>query len=96
MRSLETEQEDEVPVPARWYHLQGEQQYGPLDLDSMRRLVMGGTIGPDTYVWADGMEDWLPAREVPALVPPVDPAAVANPPMGPDRAGDPPPPSSDS
>ena len=56
--------------PARWYHLQGEQQLGPLELDTMRRLVMTGTLAPDTYVWSDGMETWLRARDVPALVPP--------------------------
>lgn len=56
--------------PARWYHLQGQEQHGPLDLDTMRRLVLHGTVRPDTYVWADGMPDWLPAREVPAVTPP--------------------------
>ena len=56
--------------PARWYHLQGREQHGPIALDDIRRLVLDGTVTPDTYVWADGMPDWLPAREVPALVPP--------------------------
>lgn len=59
-----------MPEPARWYHLQGEQQHGPVDLATMRELVMQGTILPDTYVWADGMPDWLLAREVPAITPP--------------------------
>lgn len=56
--------------PARWYHLQGERQLGPLELDTMRRLVLAGTVGPDTYVWSDGMAEWLHARDVPALFPP--------------------------
>lgn len=56
--------------PARWYHLQGEQQVGPLDLAAMRKLVMDSTVAPDTYVWADGMPDWLLAKEVPAITPP--------------------------
>lgn len=56
--------------PARWYHLQSREQHGPIDLDRMRRLVLDGTITPDTYVWADGMPDWLPAEQVPALIPP--------------------------
>jgi hypothetical protein len=59
-----------VTAPARWYHLQGEQQHGPTDLASIRALVMDGTVAPETYVWSDGMPDWLPAREVPALTPP--------------------------
>jgi hypothetical protein len=27
-------------------------------------------VTPETFVWADGMPDWMPARKVPALVPP--------------------------
>lgn len=56
--------------PARWWHLQGEEQIGPIGLDDARALVSDGTIRPETYVWSDGMPDWLPAREVPALTPP--------------------------
>ena len=59
-------------LPARWYHLQDAQQFGPLDLATMRRLVLQGVIRPDTYVWADGMDDWMRAARVPALVPPED------------------------
>jgi hypothetical protein len=59
-----------VPEPARWYHLQGTDQHGPIGLAAIRDLVLAGTVGPDTYVWADGMPDWLPAREVPAIIPP--------------------------
>ncbi|WP_052665003.1 DUF4339 domain-containing protein [Nitriliruptor alkaliphilus] len=58
------------PDPARWYHLAGRQQHGPVDLATIRDLVLDGTVTPDTYVWADGMPDWLPAKQVPALVPP--------------------------
>jgi hypothetical protein len=59
-----------VPEAARWYHLQGTDQHGPIGLDAIRDLVLDGTVGPDTYVWADGMPDWLPAHEVPAITPP--------------------------
>jgi hypothetical protein len=58
------------PDPARWYHLAGRQQHGPVDLATIRERVLDGTVAPDTYVWADGMPDWLPAKQVPALVPP--------------------------
>lgn len=58
--------------PARWYHLAGTTQHGPVQLVEIRQLVLTGTVEPDTYVWADGMPDWLPAAQVPALVPPAD------------------------
>lgn len=57
-------------MAARWFHLVGTEQRGPVDLDRMRALVLDGVVGPDTYVWSDGMPDWMPARDVPALVPP--------------------------
>lgn len=60
----------ELARPARWYHLQGRRQHGPTDLVSIRRLVLDGVVTPETYVWADGMPDWLRAGEVPAITPP--------------------------
>lgn len=59
-----------MPDPARWFHLQQGAQQGPVDLVAMRDLVLSGTVRPDTYVWADGMPEWMPAARVPALVPP--------------------------
>lgn len=58
--------------PARWFHLQQGVQQGPVDLAAMRDLVIAGTVRPDTYVWADGMPEWMPAARVPALVPPTN------------------------
>lgn len=59
-----------MPDPARWFHLSGGVQQGPEDLETMRAMVLDGRIGPDTYVWADGMPEWQPAATVPALTPP--------------------------
>lgn len=56
--------------PARWYYLKGQHQHGPMGLTQIRELVLEGELRPDTYVWADGMPDWLYARQVPALTPP--------------------------
>ena len=69
---MDTDAGQRTSTPARWYHLQGEEQRGPIGLDVIRRLVLDGRIEPDTYVWADGMPDWLPARRVPAITPPDD------------------------
>ena len=55
--------------PARWYHLAGRVQHGPMPRAEIRDRILDGTVAPDTYVWSDGMPDWLPARRVPALVP---------------------------
>jgi len=56
--------------PARWFHLDGTERLGPVMLAEVRELVLEGTLGPDSWVWADGMTDWMYVRDVPALVPP--------------------------
>lgn len=56
--------------PARWFHLEGRERRGPVALADVRELVLQGSLGPDDYVWADGMDDWRHVRDVPALVPP--------------------------
>jgi hypothetical protein len=56
--------------PARWFHLEGRERRGPVALAEVRELVLEGSLGPDDYVWADGMDDWRHVRDVPALVPP--------------------------
>ena len=56
--------------PARWYVLVEGEQRGPYDLDHVRQRVLDGSVGPRTWVWADGMPEWRVAARVPALVPP--------------------------
>lgn len=56
--------------PARWYVLVDGVQTGPFGLAHVRDEVLAGRVDTDTWVWADGMDNWQPARHVPALVPP--------------------------
>ncbi|MFP4147920.1 MAG: DUF4339 domain-containing protein [Nitriliruptoraceae bacterium] len=64
------------PDPARWYYLEGGDQRGPVNLADIRAKVLDGTVGPDSYVWADGMPEWMPARQVPAVTPPAETRAT--------------------
>lgn len=66
--------EDEALRPARWFVMVDEDQEGPLTLVEVRRRVLDGDVDADTWVWADGMPDWMPAGDVPALTPPDDAA----------------------
>ena len=52
-----------VVVYKEYYYLDGCEQNGPLDVDQLR------TVGlkPDTFVWADGLDDWKPAKDVEEL-----------------------------
>jgi hypothetical protein len=56
--------------PARWWVLTDGASIGPFTLNDVRQRVLSGLTGPGTYVWADGMPDWMHARHVPALTPP--------------------------
>ena len=57
-------------APARWWILEGDRPSGPIGIEQVRQLVLDGVVAPRTYVWADGMPQWMPASEVPALTPP--------------------------
>ena len=58
----------------QWYAAIEGQQYGPVDDSQLRAWLAEGRIGPGTYVWTEGMADWLPMGQVPELSgpPPVD------------------------
>ena len=50
-----------------WYYAEGNDRKGPCEEHELENLVRSGTIRGDTLVWAQGMADWKPAREVSAL-----------------------------
>jgi RsiW-degrading membrane proteinase PrsW (M82 family) len=41
-----------------WHYLDGGVTRGPLREEELRALLERGTIGPDTLVWTQGMEQW--------------------------------------
>ncbi|WJH41233.1 RDD family protein [Aliirhizobium terrae] len=50
-----------------WYYAVGQGQQGPVGDDELRSLIKSGAIKRDTYVWRDGMENWLHAEDHPDL-----------------------------
>lgn len=52
---------------ADWHYIGHYGQLGPLSDSQMAELVTSGVIERETYVWCDGMADWLPAASVPDL-----------------------------
>ncbi len=75
----------------QWYVGRDGQKSGPYSPDQMRQMAASGQLQPADVVWKKGMADWVPATQVPGLLPP----AVA-PASGPARrrAGAPPAPRS--
>ena len=43
-----------------YYFLDGDVQKGPLSIEQLKAIG----VKSDTYVWAEGMSDWQPAKEV--------------------------------
>lgn len=69
------------PIPVvQWYLGVNGQQQGPFDGPDLPTKVSSGELTPDTLVWTAGMEQWQPAREIPALAPVL---AIAPPPLPP-------------
>lgn len=59
----------------QWYYAQNGQQFGPLPGEQLRNMLSSGALRPSDLVWSDGLPAWMPAGQVPALLP--APAAPA-------------------
>ncbi|MFM8469260.1 MAG: DUF4339 domain-containing protein [Limisphaerales bacterium] len=80
-----------------WRYVQNGQPSAPVDTAALTALLTNGTISPDTYVWREGMTNWLAAKAGPEFancrpasppaVPPVPGAANAAPPAPPSAPG---------
>tara|TARA_Y100000815_G_C13267951_1_gene471846 strand:- start:24 stop:638 length:615 start_codon:yes stop_codon:yes gene_type:complete len=47
-----------------WYYAENGERKGPVSESEAARLAQDGTIGPDTLVWSEGMQDWAKAATV--------------------------------
>lgn len=72
-----------------WFYAQNGERQGPVSEAEAQRLVEDGTIGPDTLVWSEGMENWAKASTVlpamggtPPTPPPFAPTSVTESPAG--------------
>ncbi len=50
-----------------WYYIGHYGQLGPLTREQIDDLIRDGVIARDTYVWKNGMTDWLAAERVAEL-----------------------------
>jgi hypothetical protein len=70
-----------IPGAAAYFVAVGGQRTGPFDLQALSGQANSGTLTPQTLVWTQGMANWTPAGQVPALAqvfanvpPPLPPA----------------------
>jgi len=66
-----------------WRYVQNGQPSAPMDAAALSALLTNGTLPPDTYVWKEGMTNWLAAKSLPefancrpAASPPAAPPTV--------------------
>ena len=65
-----------------WYYLDKDQQVGPFGDDEFARKVSQGQVKEDTYVWQDGMAEWLPLAQIENRVAPAASAGATAQPAG--------------
>ena len=48
----------------QWYYAVGKKKVGPLEKAGIEKLAKEGIITPETLVWTEGIEGWLPYQKV--------------------------------
>lgn len=72
---------------AQWYYANDGIEAGPIEKDEFVALVRDGTVGPDTLVWTNTLENWEPAhRHIEGVTPP-RPAVPVHPALAGTHAG---------
>lgn len=56
-----------LPQAAAFYVAIDNQQRGPFDMNTLRSLIDAGQLKPETLIWSQGMANWAPAQQAPAL-----------------------------
>src|SRR5207249_3425519 len=54
-------------LTAEWHVVVDGEQQGPLTVEQLKTLFANGKANWESYVWRDGMSDWLVAQEVAEL-----------------------------
>jgi len=65
-------QKQNVPPPppplTKYFVSLNGQQTGPFDMTTMRQMIMSNQITKQTYVWKEGMANWMFAEQVPEVL----------------------------
>ena len=54
-------------MASEWYYLENNQQQGPVSSAQLKQLAADGRLQPDSLIWKEGLEDWVPASRVKGL-----------------------------
>jgi len=53
----------------QWFYVVDGQQQGPVSEADLQGLVISKKIAPDTFIWSEGMSDWVAIKDVSELAP---------------------------
>lgn len=51
----------------QWFYAKGDQKYGPVDFEELKRLAANGKLASSDLIWSPGYEDWIPAWKASGL-----------------------------
>jgi len=52
---------------SEWYYAENNEQKGPINESELKANFTAKKLPADTLVWKEGMDNWTPANQVPAL-----------------------------
>jgi hypothetical protein len=61
-----------------WYYAKGDKEHGPLDFAGLQAAAVRGELSATDFVLLEGTAEWLPAGQVPGLLPGSSPATRGN------------------
>jgi len=62
---------------SQYYYTDGRERFGPYTLEELN----GRGLTRETLVWKDGLQDWIPAAQLPELIPMLPMSLEASPPQ---------------
>jgi len=55
------------PMLDAWHVAINEVPVGPMRREDIARRIASGAVGPESLAWREGLDDWLPVRQIPEL-----------------------------
>lgn len=69
-------------MATEWYVFKNNNRLGPFSSADLRKLAANGSITPEDLVWKDGINGWIPAKNIKALFTPPQPSQQGAPASG--------------
>ncbi|WP_432400937.1 DUF4339 domain-containing protein [Wukongibacter sp. M2B1] len=51
-----------------WHYRKNDEQVGPVSRDAVFQMALEGELSPIDYIWFEGLEKWVLAKDIPRIV----------------------------